>query len=299
MKNNIGILAAIGAYTCWGIFPLFWKHLDHVNAIEITLHRMVWSSLFIVGLIVVIRQWREFVDYLRRPALLGRLFIAALLLSVNWWVFVWAVNNDKVVEASLGYFINPLLSVMLAVVFFSERLRWIQAIAVLIAAAGVATLVAVHGQLPVVSLMLAGTFSLYSVIKKTIAVPATHGMAIETLFMCGPATVYLVMLSGQDQGYFGRDLATDGLLIVSGLLTLIPLTFFALAAKKISLTALGMSQYIAPFIQLLIGVFIYQEPFGSDRLIAFSLVWLALLIFSLDQLRQQRKHRRLLAVSPS
>ncbi len=252
---------------------------------------MVWSCLLMVGLIAAMRQWREFIDYLRQPELLVRLFVASLLMSINWGVFVWAVNVDRVVEASLGYFINPLLSVLLAVLFFSEKLRKIQGLAVLIATVGVATLVVAYGQLPIVSLSLAGTFALYGVIKKTVSVPATHGMAIETLFMFVPAALYLWYLSSVDQAHFGRDLRTDGMLVLSGFLTLIPLTLFALAAKKISLTALGMSQYLAPFLQLSIGVFIYQEPFGSDRMLAFGLVWLALSIFSIDQLGHRRKHR--------
>lgn len=291
MKDRFGILYAIGAYACWGFFPLFWKQIDHVGAIEIIMHRMVWSCLLMVGLIAAMRQWREFIDYLRQPELLVRLFVASLLMSINWGVFVWAVNVDRVVEASLGYFINPLLSVLLAVLFFSEKLRKIQGLAVLIATVGVATLVVAYGQLPIVSLSLAGTFALYGVIKKTVSVPATHGMAIETLFMFVPAALYLWYLSSVDQAHFGRDLRTDGMLVLSGFLTLIPLTLFALAAKKISLTALGMSQYLAPFLQLSIGVFIYQEPFGSDRMLAFGLVWLALSIFSIDQLGHRRKHR--------
>ncbi len=291
-KHNVGILYAIGAYACWGLFPIFWKQLDHIPILEIVMQRMVWSYLLIIGLIVVMGQFRPFISYLKQPQLLARLFIASLLMSLNWAVFIWAVNDGQVVESSLGYFINPLFSVLLGVVFFSERLRAVQSLAVFIAFIGVASLVINHGKLPMVSLALAITFSLYGVIKKTVSVPATHGMAIETLFMFVPAVGYVFYLSNTGQSHWGQSTNTDVLFILSGLFTLIPLVLFALAAKKISLTALGMTQYLAPFSQLAIGVFIYHEPFGSERMLAFSLVWCALFIYSVDQIIHQRKKSR-------
>lgn len=292
MKSNVGMFYAVAAYTWWGIIPIFWKQLAHVSPMEIVLHRMVWACLFVTVLIIVMKQWPAFSSLFKQPVLLLRMFVAALLMSANWALFIWAVNSAQIVEASMGYFMNPLISVLFAVVFFKERLRTSQGVAIMIALAGVLMLVLAHGELPVVALSLATTFSLYSVIKKTVAVPATHGMALETMFMMVPAAVVLLYFAQTGQGVFGKDSATDGLLLLAGLFTLVPLTLFAAAAKKISMMALGMSQYIGPFLQLGIGVLIYNEPFDTGRLLAFSLVWLALVIYSLDQLNHRRKVRR-------
>jgi len=294
MKNNPGIVYAVLAYTGWGVIPIFWRQLEHVSAVEIVLHRMVWSCLIVVGLIVIMRQWRLFSSaLLTQPAVLLRLFFASLLMAGNWGIFIWAVNSGRIVETAMGYFINPLISVLCGVLFFSERLRKVQTLAIMVAALGIGSMIWTYGELPWVSLSLAVSFSLYSVIKKTIVLPATHGMAIETGFLFMPALCYLCYLSWSQQGSFGTEFKTDVLLIFGGLLSLLPLTLFAAAAKRISLTALGMTQYIGPFLQLAIGVFLYQESFGFDRQVAFGLVWLALLIYVVDQLTYQRKTRRL------
>ena len=291
MKDNPGLLYAIGAYTWWGVIPIFWKQLDHVSAIEIVMHRMVWACLLVLALIVMLRQWKAFIVIFKDVKVLLKLLLASALMAVNWGIFIWAVNTGQIVETSLGYFINPLITVLFGVVIFSERLRRGQIIALVIAGIGVVTLVLAHGQLPMVALSLAITFALYSVIKKTVTVPAIHGMAVETTFMFFPALIYLLYAGARGQGVFGVDLVTDGMLILSGLFTLIPLMMFAAAAKKISLTALGMSQYIGPFMQLAIGVLMYNEPFGSERMIAFGLVWVALMVYTVDQLGHSRKNR--------
>lgn len=293
MKSNLGIVYAVAAYACWGLFPIFWKQFEHVDTFEVVMHRMVWSFFLMATLIITMRQTKEFLGYLAQPQLVIRLLIASLLMFINWSVFIWAVNIDRVVETSLGYFINPLFSVLLALIFFSERLRRVQSIAILIALAGVASMVVSYGKLPIISLALAVTFSLYSVIKKTVSIPTFHGMAMETLFMFIPAAIYLIYLAQTEQGQWGQNVSTDALLVLSGLFTLVPLILFAAAAKKISLTALGMTQYLAPFSQLAIGVFMYHEPFGSERMIAFSLVWFALLIYTIDQVVHQRNKRHM------
>jgi len=289
MKNNLGTIYAISAYTCWGLLPIFWKQLEHVGAIEIVMHRMFWSFLLVIGLVVLMRQWRELIALFRLPAVMFRMFIASLLMAVNWAIFVWAVNVDRIVETSMGYFMNPLITVLCGVLFFSERLRSRQLVAIVVAFVGVVMMVVTHGELPWVSLSLAITFSLYSVIKKTVSMPATHGMAIETAFMFLPATFYLATLSWQQQGVFGAHAQTDFMLILAGLFTLIPLVLFAAAAKQVSLTALGMSQYLSPFLQLVIAVLIYKEPFGADRMLAFGLIWIALAIYTLDQVKHRRR----------
>ncbi|RBP53340.1 EamA family transporter RarD [Arenicella xantha] len=294
MNDNKGLFYAIGAYTWWGFIPIFWKQLDHVGPVEIVMHRMVWSCVMVTALIVMMGQWSEFKALFRDYKLLFRMAIASLLVSVNWGVFIWAVNTGRIVETSMGYFINPLISVVFGVLFFSERLRLTQVLAVGIAGCGVLYLIFGHGEFPLVALSLAVTFALYGVVKKSLSIPATHGLALETLLMFVPAAAYLIYVQINGAGIFGSNLATDSLLVLAGLFTLVPLLLFSAAAKMISLTALGMSQYIGPFLQLALGVLVYNEPFGSDRMIAFGLVWIALIIYSVDQLNHRRKTRRAL-----
>ena len=289
MKNNLGLFYAIAAYSCWGILPVFWKQLEHIDSVEIVMHRMLWSCVLVTLLIVICRQWRDFVVLFSKPALLLRLFLASVLISINWAVFIWAVNSGHLVETSLGYFMNPLINVGLGVVLFGEVLRRNQLIALLIAAMGVLYLVVSYGSLPWISLILAVSFSLYSAAKKTISLPATHGMAIETMFFLVPASAYLFYLESQASGHFFEGSYNSWLLIFGGLFTLIPLLFFAAAAKRISMTALGMTQYIGPTLQLLIAVLIYNEPFGSQKMIAFGFIWLALVVYTLDQIKHRQR----------
>lgn len=293
MKNNLGLIYALAAYTWWGFIPIFWKQLDHVGSAEIVMHRMVWSCVLVIGLIVLMKQWRQFIVLFSQPKTLFRLFIASSLVSINWGVFIWAVNNGRLVETSMGYFINPLISVLLGVVFFAERLRKGQLFALSIAMLGVLYLVIAYGTFPWISLTLAVTFALYAVAKKSISVPATHGMAVETLFFVVPALAYLSYIQSNGTGQFLDSSFNAWMLILGGLFTLIPLLLFAAAAKRVTMTVLGMAQYIGPSLQLFIGVFLYGEPFGSDRMISFGLIWLALAVYSVDQIRHQRKSRKL------
>lgn len=293
MKNNLGLIYALAAYTWWGFIPIFWKQLDHVGSAEIVMHRMVWSCVLVVSLIVLMKQWRQFSALFSQPKILFRLFIASSLISINWGVFIWAVNNGHLVETSMGYFINPLVSVLLGVIFFSERLRKGQLFALSIAMLGVLYMVIAYGAFPWVSLTLAITFALYGVAKKSISVPATHGMAVETLFFVIPALAYIAYIQSDGTGQFTDSSFNTGMLILGGLFTLIPLLLFAAAAKRVTMTVLGMTQYIGPSLQLIIGVFLYGEPFGSDRMISFGLIWLALVVYSVDQIRHQRSSRKL------
>lgn len=293
MKNNLGLIYAVAAYTWWGFIPIFWKQLDHVGSAEIVMHRMVWCCFLVIGLIVLMKQWRQFLVLFSQPKILLRLFMASSLVSINWGVFIWAVNNGHLVETSMGYFINPLISVLLGVVFFSERLRKGQLFALSIAMLGVLYLIIAYGTIPWISLTLAITFALYGVAKKSISVPATHGMAVETLFFVIPALVYLTYMQSNGTGQFTDSGFNAGMLILGGLFTLIPLLLFAAAAKRVTMTVLGMTQYIGPSLQLLIGVFLYGEAFGVDRMISFGLIWLALAVYSVDQIRHQRMTRRL------
>lgn len=291
MKNHVGIIYAFSAYLWWGLVPLFWKQIDHVPALEIVMHRMVWACLIVFLLIVAMRQWRSFCSVFGDRKMLLRLLLASVLITANWAIYIWAVNNEHIVETSLGYFINPLITVLFGLFFFGEALRKIQVLALLLAAIGVAVMVVATGGVPLISLSLAVSFALYSVIKKKVRLPATHGLAIETMFSLLPAVVYLMYLSSQGRSSFGTDFGVSVMLVLGGFVTLAPLLMFAAAAKKVSMTTLGMTQYIGPSCQLVIGVMVYQEPFGLTKLLAFGFIWLALIVYSADQLYGQRQRR--------
>ncbi len=291
MKQQLGLIYALSAYLWWGLVPLYWKQLDHIPAAEIVAHRMVWACVIVLALIVLMKQWRQFCAVFRDSKTLWRLMLASILVTANWAIYIWAVNNEHIVETSLGYFINPLITVLFGVLFFGEALRGVKLVALCLAAIGVAVMVIATGGLPLVSLSLAVSFALYSVMKKQVSLPATHGLAVETLFVLLPAAAYLAYLSGQGQSNFDTDISVSVMLILGGLVTLVPLLLFAAAAKKVSMTALGMTQYIGPSCQLIIGVWVYNEPFGQTKLLAFGFIWLALLVYSIDQLNGQRRRR--------
>jgi len=293
MKNNQGLIYALGAYTWWGIIPIFWKQLSHVDSIEIVMHRMVWSCVLVTLLIVLSRQWRDFETLFSEPKILAKLFIASTLISINWAIFIWAVNTGHLIETSLGYFINPLISIVLGVAVFGEILSRGQLAALVLATIGVLYLLVSGGVFPWISFVLAITFSLYSAAKKSIKVAATHGMAIETMFFFIPSLAYLLYIEIRGVGnffYLGSD---PLMLILGGLFTLIPLLLFAAAAKRISMMALGMTQYIGPSLQLLIGVHLYGEPFNIQKVIAFGFIWLALGVYSIDQIYSRRQRMKL------
>ena len=276
---NKGILYGVTVYVLWGFFPIYWKLLSHVPALQLLGHRIAWSFLLLLSVIFITKQWNEF-----RVTLNARTFrmylIAALLIGVNWLTYVWAVNAGFIVETSLGYFINPLLSVLMGVLFLGERLRTMQWIPLALAAIGVAYLTVVYGQPPWISLLLAFTFGFYGLVKKLAPLGSVHGLTIETGILLLPALAYLVMVQANNTASFLHSGFTSDLLMIgAGLVTTIPLLLFASAAKKIPLTMIGILQYIAPTIQFLIGVFIYKETFDQSRLIGFGMVWLALIIF--------------------
>lgn len=289
--KNIGIVYALSAYFIWGMAPLFWRLIEHVPSAEIVAHRMLWSAILVLIVIVIMGQWRQFAGLLKQKRKLLLLFFASLAISLNWGIYIWAINSGHIVESAMGYFINPLFNVLLGVIFFRERLRITQGLAIGLAAMGVAYLIFVHGQVPYIALSLAVSFGVYGALKKTIVVPATHGMAVETGLLVLPVLAYLAFLSSSGDMVFGRSGTDDLVLILGGAFTLAPLVLFAAAARRITMTALGMTQYLGPSLQLVIGVWIFNEPFGSDRQIAFGLIWLALLIYTIDQLNNSRLRR--------
>ena len=288
---NSGFLYALGAYAVWGILPVYWKWLQRVPAGQIIGHRIVWSFILLLAFILVTKQWRQFRSQVNRRVLVIYA-IAGGLLSVNWLVYVYGVNAGFIVETSLGYFINPLLSVVLGMVFLGERLRPMQWIPVGLAASGVVYLTITYGSLPWIALTLAFTFGIYGLVKKISPLGSLHGLTLETGSVFLPAVCYLIFVELHGQGALGHDgLHTDTLLAGAGVVTIIPLLLFASAARRITLTMVGIMQYIAPTMQFLIGVFLYKEPFTTAKLIGFTMVWIALIIFWFEGVTARRKAR--------
>ncbi|NEX63173.1 EamA family transporter RarD [Noviherbaspirillum galbum] len=280
---NQGILFAAGAYAAWGLFPLYFKALQSIPPAQILLHRMLWSLVFLVIVLTWRRQWAWLADVMRRPKVLAGFTASALLLSTNWFIYIWAVNNGRVVDSSLGYFINPLVNVLLGFLLLRERLRPVQWFAVGLAAAGVAWLTWQTGQLPWVALSLAGSFGLYGLLRKTAALGALEGLALETLLLFPLALGYLAVLTMDGSNAFlGASTPQQLLMAAAGPITAIPLLMFAAGARRIPLSLLGMLQYIGPTLQLLLGVWLYHEPFGGARLVGFALIWSALAVYSME-----------------
>jgi chloramphenicol-sensitive protein RarD len=290
---NTGILHAAIAYAIWGVFPIYFKALQDIPPMEILMHRMVWSLAFVGIILAWRRQWTWLGDVLRRPKVLAGFAASALLLSGNWFIFIWAVNNGHVVDSSLGYFINPLFNVLLGSLLLRERLRPVQWTAVALAACGVVWLTWQGGSLPWIALALAATFALYGLLRKTAALGALEGLALETLLLFPLAFVYLVMLTLDGRNSFASASTTSQLLLAAaGPITAIPLLLFAAGARRIPLSLLGLLQYIGPTLQLLLGIWLYHEPFSSARLAGFALIWSALAVYTAEGLWQNWKARQ-------
>jgi chloramphenicol-sensitive protein RarD len=290
---NKGILYALGAYIMWGLFPIYWKWLQAVPALQVIGHRIVWSFVLLVVVIIGTRQWKKFRATLTLR-ILGIYFVAGLLLSVNWLIYVWGVNSGHIVETSLGYFINPLLSVLLGMIFLGERLRPAQWFAIGLAAFGVIYLTWTHGSLPWIALSLAFTFGFYGLVKKVAPLGSLYGLTLETGLMFLPALGYLIFAESTGQAAFGHIGNVSILLLVgAGVVTTIPLLMFASAARRIPLTMIGVMQYIAPTLQFLLGVLIYKEQFATSKLIGFGMVWIALIVFWTEGLAAHRAQKTL------
>jgi chloramphenicol-sensitive protein RarD len=288
-----GLAFGLGAYALWGLFPLYFPLLEPAGGLEIVAHRVVWSLVFIALLLSVLRAWRRVRSVVADRRALLILTGAAVLISGNWLIFVYGVNSGQVVETSLGYFINPLVSVLLGVVVLGERLRAPQWVAVAIAAAGVAVLTVDNGRPPWIALGLAATFGLYGLLKKLVRVEAAPGLFLETAIVVVPALVLLAVLHAHGDGTAGNHGTGHLLLLVgSGVATAVPLLLFAAATSRIPLSTVGLLQYLTPSMQLAIGVFVYDEPMPPLRLVGFAVVWLALAVFTVDTLRAVRASRR-------
>jgi chloramphenicol-sensitive protein RarD len=292
-ERRIGVGAGLGAYVLWGIFPLYFPLLEPAGGLEIVANRVVWSLLFVALLLTVLRAWGQVRTTVADRRSLLVLAAAAVLIAVNWLVYVYAVNSGHVVEASLGYFINPLVSVVLGVAVFRERLRRLQWVAVGTAVLAVVVLTVDYGRPPWIALTLALSFGLYGLMKKLVRVEAAPGLFVETAVVFVPALVVIGVLQGSGDAAFGHAGVGNAFLLAStGLATAVPLLLFAAAARRVPLSTVGLLQYVTPLMQLSIGVFVYDEPMPPARLVGFGIVWLALAVFTVDSLRQARSTRR-------
>lgn len=282
MKTK-GVWYALGAYLSWGLFPLYWKPIHDVPAIEILSHRIAWSLLVVLGMLAWKRHWGWLPEAIRDRRVLGMFTLSALLLSVNWFVYIWAVNAGHVVESSLGYFINPLVSVLLGRLVLKETLRPAQRAAVGLAAAGVAWLTWRVGAVPWIALTLASTFGCYGLLRKTGKLGSLEGLALETMLMFPMAAGYLFWLEGQGVGHFAHSNAlTNVMLAGAGVVTAIPLLLFASGARRLPLATLGVLQYLSPSIQFALGVFVFHEAFDAGKLAGFACIWGALVLYSAE-----------------
>ncbi len=293
-----GILFALTAYLLWGFYPLYFKLLESVPAAQIIGHRIFWSFVVLSLVVLLRREIGSLVKSVNRR-ILAVYCGAGILLTINWGTYVWAVNSGHVVESSLGYFINPLVSVLLGVVFLREKLRTLQWVPVALAAASVTYLTISLGQLPWISLVLAITFGLYGLVKKVAPLNSLHGLTLETAAVFLPAVGFLLFEEFRGVGSFAHAGAGISLLLVlAGPVTVIPLIFFASGARRIPLSTVGILQYVSPTMQFLIGVLIYREPFDIHHLIGFSITWLALIIFTVEGLLNQRRERAAAGTGP-
>ncbi|KQB61098.1 MULTISPECIES: EamA family transporter RarD [Acidovorax] len=280
---NTGILYAALAYIAWGLFPLYFKQVADVPSLEVVMHRTLWSLVFVFGVLMVRRQWSWMGTVLRQPKVLAAFVLSAMLLSGNWLTYVWAVQNQHVVDASLGYFILPLVNVALGFVFLRERPRSGQWMAVAVAAAGVLWLAVQAGRLPWIALVLALSFGFYGLLRKVAVLGALEGLALETLVLAPVAAVVLGWWAWQGQGALVQGTpATVGWLLLAGPMTAVPLLLFAAGARLIPMSTLGILQYISPSLQFALGVWLFHEPFEPARLVGFVLIWAALLVYSME-----------------
>jgi chloramphenicol-sensitive protein RarD len=289
-EQRQGLVSGVSAYFLWGLFPLFFPLLEPAGALEVLAHRVVWSLAFVAVLLGLRRRW-SWVRTLGRRRF-GLLLVAAAVISVNWGLFIWGVNNGHVVETSLGYFINPLVTVALGTALLGERLRRGQWVALALGALSVLVLAVDYGRPPWLALSLALSFATYGLVKKRIGIPAAESLGVETAVIAVPALAYLGWLAGTGGSSFGAHGAGHALLLAaSGPLTAIPLLFFAAAASRLPLSTLGLMQYLTPTLQFTCGVVVFHEAMPAARLAGFSLVWLALVVFTVESVRHSRRTR--------
>lgn len=292
-EQKLGGVFAACAYTLWGIAPLYFKQIDYIPAAEILVHRIVWAFLLLLLVIALLKQGRDTLAILAKPRLLLWLLVSSLLLGGNWWLFIWAVNNGHMLDASLGYYINPLLNVLLGMLFLGERLRRLQWLAVTLAASGVLWQILSYGAVPWIALILAGSFALYGLLRKKLAVDAIKGLFFESLLLLPLALWYWWALADSSAANLWQNsLGLNFYLVAAGLVTTVPLLCFIAGARRLQLSTMGFFQYIGPTLMFVFGVWLYKEPFAAERLFTFGLIWLALCCYSIDAWLSSRARRK-------
>lgn len=292
-RYRTGLAAAFGAFLIWGLLPVYWKSVQHVPAQEILCHRIVWSLLFTALILAAQRRWREVAAAVRSRKTILCLGASSILITANWGLYIWAVNAGFIVETSLGYYINPLVNVLLGFVFLRERLRPLQVAAIAFAVLGVLNLLVGYGRFPWIALALAFSFAFYGLVRKVTALESLPGLFCETLIAAGPALAYLIFHGVHGTGAFAAvDMRTDILLAGAGVATSVPLLAFAFGARRITMVSLGFLQYVAPSIAFCLGVFVYRETFTIHHLVTFALIWTGIAVFSLEGVRQMRHLRK-------
>jgi chloramphenicol-sensitive protein RarD len=287
-EERRGYLYGLLAYVLWGFFPIYFKLLRPASPLEILAHRVIWSVVFVSLLLAVARNWRFLARIVRSPRLFGGIALAAVLIAVNWGTYIYGVNSARVVETALGYFITPLVLVLLGVTVQHERLRRWQWVAVAVGGIAVVVLTIDYGHLPYIALLLAASFGSYSLVKKRLALPPAEGLFVESAVLALPALVFVTWLTASGDAKFGHVSVTHTVLMVlSGVATAVPLLLFAASANRVPMVGIGILQYVAPILQLAVGLLIYHEPMPPARLAGFGLVWVALIIFTVDALRKR------------
>lgn len=285
---SAGLLYGLGAYLAWGFIPLYFHLLRHVRPVDFVAHRILWSVAFLLLVITAVRRWREVGGVYRSPRMLAWLGVTSVLIGINWLIFIWAVDHEQVLQASLGYFISPLINALLGMTFLKERLRAGQIASLLLATVAVGILTYSHGQLPAVALGLAVSFGFYGLLRKTVPAGPLVGLFVETALLT-PLALAVVLLSSHTAT---MSASTHGMLALAGPMTALPLLMFAAAARRLRLTTLGFLQYLSPTCQFLLAVFVLGEAFTRVQGISFALIWLALLLYSIDSVRAFRARRR-------
>lgn len=294
MGYNPGVAAAASSFVMWGLLPIYWKQLEVVPAYEILGHRMVWSFVVTLGLLSLMGKAGKLRALFQQRRQCLYFFLTGSILGVNWFIYIWAVNAGHIIEASLGYFINPLVSVCFGVIFLKEKIRNVQWLSVFLAFLGVCYLTWLYGEFPWIAISLASTFACYSLLRKVTTVPALEGLCLETSILLVPALAFLVFLESTGKGVFLHDTHLNALLLAgTGVATTAPLLCFCYAAQKIPLYVVGLLQYLAPTINLFVGIFLYNESFPFEKMVGFAIIWMALCVFILDGISRQLRLRYL------
>ncbi|MBR9907417.1 MAG: EamA family transporter RarD [Gammaproteobacteria bacterium] len=292
-RSRQGVFFAIAAYTMWGIAPVYFKWLESVPALEILSHRIIWSFILVLALILVLRRGGRLKPVLQNRKQMLRLALATCLLGGNWFLFIWAINNDHILDASLGYYINPLLNVAIGMAFFGERMRNMQLVAIALAVTGVLIQVISFGSVPWVALALACSFAIYGAIRKRLPIDSMTGLWLETLILLPAVLIYMVFFASSSAADMTQNTwQINTLLIAAGVVTTAPLLCFTAAAQRIRYSTLGFFQYIGPSMMFILAVWVYGEPLAADKLVTFGIIWLALAIYSVDTLLFQQRSKR-------